>query len=922
MELQKSWMQQVVIFSFIFRWCGDRSFALPIRGGMSVEPSEEQVDRVTLEDARHWMIKYGMALLGQSVTTNEISKLQRRAVINVTGVLDTETKKLLLIPRCGVTEDDYKDQEYGTKRRKRFTLQGSKWNKRDLTYRFLSSTADLPVDIQQNILRKMINKWAEVSTLTVREADSSASDNDVDILISFVRGFHNDPYPFDGQGGTLAHAYYPHNNLGLSGDTHFDDDEQFTTGTSEGINLDWVAVHEFGHSLGLEHSNVRESIMYPWYKGYFPNIALTEDNILGIQALHGKPTRTSTPSPTGTQSDMTTGTRYYRRYWKYFDYKLEEGPSDINQYGLPSALQNMDAAFIWERNYKTCLRKFQPLTVATFGRLQLMDKCNLQSLHVHNAMEAQKSLMQQLIIFAFIFLWCSDRSFALPIGVTSVEPTKEQIDNFTLENARDWVYKYKLRKPGGATGSLTEEILTIQLRGGLNITGVLDDATKKLLLTPRCGVYEKEDENQTIGQTRRKKRFYLQGTLWEKRDLTYRFLESTADLPVDVQRNILRKMINKWAEVSTLNIREQTDPSVKDDDVDILIRFVRRFHNDPYPFDGPGGTLAHAYYPHNNKGLSGDAHFDDDERFTTGTSDGINLDWVAVHEFGHSMGLEHSNVRESIMYPWYKGYFPNIELTEDDILGIQALYGKPTQTPTPSPTPTPSTPTPTPTPSPTGTQSDVTTTGTAMTGSRTSTKATSLPVLDICKVLKFDSFLMGYDGKTYVFSGDYFWVLGVRLGVESGPTKITSKWKALKTPIDSAYANGRRTIFFKGSEYWKYYDNRLEEGPRDIKQYGLPSALQNMDAAFIWEGNKKTYFFKGGNYWRYNENSNSIDANYPRSISVWGLPHSMDTVISWSGNKRTYFFKNENYWKLDDGTLKFVEGYPRDITKVWMKCSS
>lgn len=52
MELQKSWMQQVVIFSFIFRWCGDRSFALPIRGGMSVEPSEEQVDRVTLEDAR------------------------------------------------------------------------------------------------------------------------------------------------------------------------------------------------------------------------------------------------------------------------------------------------------------------------------------------------------------------------------------------------------------------------------------------------------------------------------------------------------------------------------------------------------------------------------------------------------------------------------------------------------------------------------------------------------------------------------------------------------------------------------------------------------------------------------------------------------------------------------------------------------
>ena len=73
-------------------------------------------------------------------------------------------------------------------------------------------------------------------------------------------------------------------------------------------------------------------------------------------------------------------------------------------------------------------------------------------------------------------------------------------------------------------------------------------------------------------------------------------------------------------------------------------------------------------------GLAGDAHFDDDERFTTGTSDGINLDWVAVHEFGHSLGLEHSNVRESIMYPWYKGYVANIKLTNDDTQGIQSLY--------------------------------------------------------------------------------------------------------------------------------------------------------------------------------------------------------------------------------------------------------
>ena len=63
-------------------------------------------------------------------------------------------------------------------------------------------------------MRRMLSKWEAASTLTIREADGSVSDDDVEILISFVRLYHNDPYPFDGPGGTLAHAYYPHNNRG------------------------------------------------------------------------------------------------------------------------------------------------------------------------------------------------------------------------------------------------------------------------------------------------------------------------------------------------------------------------------------------------------------------------------------------------------------------------------------------------------------------------------------------------------------------------------------------------------------------------------------------------------------------------------------------------------------------------------------
>ena len=56
---------------------------------------------------------------------------------------------------------------------------------------------------------------------------------------------------------------------------------------------------------------------------------------------------------------------------------------------------------------------------------------------------------------------------------------------------------------------------------------------------------------------------------------------------------------------------------------------------------------------------------------------------VALHEIGHNLGLEHSTVHGSIMYPYLGG---TQTLDRDDIAGIQALYGKPsTKNPPPSP---------------------------------------------------------------------------------------------------------------------------------------------------------------------------------------------------------------------------------------------
>ena len=284
---------------------------------------------------------------------------------------------------------------------------------------------------------------------------------------------------------------------------------------------------------------------------------------------------------------------------------------------------------------------------------------------------------------------------------------------------------------------------------------------------------------------------------------------------------------------------------------------------------------------------------DNSENFVYKTTGGYEIVQALTHEMGHALGLKHTDVKGAIMYPWqqYGSYRKLLRLHDDDIKGLQHLYGKKPE-----------------------------------------------PPLKNCPRNSLTAVFYHKNYKFYVAITNnqqmYFFFKNGR--IRAGPMPVEKFFPKAKIPerINAAFSTDKLhprkhlTVIFAGASYYLYDRFKFFSGPHSIHsryekdgttktplEIVLPDWVPKVEAAFTWH-NGDTYIFYNRYYWRYGYEEKRFRRGYPRMTSThWkGFPNRIHTAFAMHDGKYVLMVNNKVY-QLEGETKVVAKGFPLHIGK-------
>lgn len=388
--------------------------------------------------------------------------------------------------------------------------------------------------------------------------------------------------------------------------------------------------------------------------------------------------------------------------------------------------------------------------------------------------------------------------------------------------------------------------------------------------------------------------YVAQANTWPKKNLKW-FIEEYPTLQKQITshdhiRTIMKQAFDDWEKHSALRFQMAKSK----DAADLKIKFNSNDHGDGYPFDGQGTTLAHAFYP-----TSGSIHFDDDENFTddySSTNEKYTLRLVAAHEIGHALGLSHSFEEDSLMFPVYQQFAANYNISHDDQLGIQTLYGKPDEKIEEKPIKTTAPP-------------------------KVSTPASNnLPADNWCTA-DFQTGCEGPDGELYLFKDNQVWRYQARSKRywDVQPTSISERFPTLSDTTITACVRSSTgyTYLFRNYRMWKVKTHWAIDGPHIIQGKHYP---QNPRVALIHHNS--IYLVRNRLIYRLHEFDPDRQLEIRTIDSILNPPPREFIRSGFTYAKRHYIFTKSQVYVYDSTDGHLLPGYPKDKSNGWFACES